>query len=83
MVTTKKDLFKWGLLAGIERVGGQAEMLRQIAEAQKRGDLTNKQAYDLRAAVKSACMADGAMATESDAIQELDKKVAEAVKMFC
>lgn len=83
MVTTKKDLFKWGLLAGIERVGGQTEMLRQIAEAQKRGELTNKQAYDLRAAVKSACLADGGMATESDAIQELDMKVAEAVKMFC
>ncbi len=83
MITTKRGLFNWGLLTGIESIGGQAEMLRQIAEAQQRGELTNKQAHDLRAAVKSACRVDGVMVTESDAIQELDKKVAEAVKMYC
>ena len=83
MVTTKKDLYKWGLLAGIEKVGGQAEMLRQISEAQKRGDLTNKQTHDLRKAVKEACKVDGVMTIENDAIQELDKKVSEAVKMYC
>ena len=82
MVNTKKELYRWGLLAGIESIGGQAEMLRQIAEAQQRGDLTPKQAYDLRAAVMSACEIDGGMITESDAISELDKRVAEAVKMF-
>ena len=82
MVTTKKDLYKWALLGQIESIGGQAEMLRQIAEAQQRGDLTNKQAHDLRAAVKVACEVDGLMATESDVIQELDRKVTEAVKMY-
>ena len=83
MITTKKDLYKWALLAGIEQIGGQAEMLRQISEAQKRGDLTNKQTHDLRKAVKEACKVDGVMTIESDAIQELDKKVSEAVKMYC
>lgn len=82
MVNTKKDLYKWGLQAGIESIGGQAEMLRQIAEAQQRGDLTKKQAYDLRAAVVGAYKIDGVMTTASDAIQELDKRVAEAVKMY-
>lgn len=82
MVNTKKDLYKWGLLTGIESIGGQAEMLRQIAEAQQRGDLTKKQAYDLRAAVTNACKIDGTLTTASDAIQELDKRIADAVKMF-
>ena len=67
---------------GIESIGGQDEMLRQISEAQQRGDLTPKQAYDLRGAVMSACEIDGEMIIESDVISELDKRVAEAVKMF-
>ena len=82
MIQTKKDLYNWGLSGRSQSIGGQAEMLRQIAEARRRGDLTAKQAYDMRAAVKQACKADGVLVEESDAIQELDRKVAEAVKMY-
>ena len=82
MIKRKSDLHKWGLLTGIESIGGQQEMLRQIAEAQQRGELTPKQAYDLRAAVVEACKVDGIFTIKSDVVQELDEKVAEALKMF-
>lgn len=82
MIATKKDLYRWGVLKAVESIGGQAEMLRQIDEARQRGELTTKQAYDLRAAVVQACKADGDMVVEADVIQELDKRVAEAYKMF-
>ena len=51
----KKQLYKMGVLALIEQMGGQLQMIEQIDEAQKRGELSKKQAFDLRKVVNEAC----------------------------
>lgn len=79
---TKQELYKMGVLSLIERAGGQMEMIDQINEAQKRGELTNKQAYDLRQAVKDAGKVRDGLTVPNNAIQELDKKVKEAVMYY-
>lgn len=82
MVKTKKDFYKLGTLSLIERAGGTNEMLAQIAEARKTGQIDSKQAYDLRAAVRDACKVDGLLVRECDAVRELDAKIGEAAKLY-
>ena len=79
---TKQELYRMGVLSLIERAGGQMELIDQINEAQKRGELTNKQAYDLRQAIKDAGKVRAGFTVANDAIQELDKKVKEAVMCY-
>ncbi|MDL2224440.1 hypothetical protein LJB92_03915, partial [Bacteroidales bacterium OttesenSCG-928-M06] len=79
-MTSKQQLYKMGVLSMVERVGGEVEMIAQINEAQKRGDLTAKQAFDLRQAVKEACKAGDGLTVPNEAIAELDKKIMEAVR---
>ncbi len=81
-MTSKQKLYKMGVLAMVERVGGEVEMISHINEAQKRGDLTSKQAFDLRQAVKESCKVRDGLTTPTEAIAELDKKIAEAVKYY-
>ena len=66
----------------VEEMGGLIQMLNQIKEAQKRGELTKKQALDLRRTVNEACQETGGQTAQNEAIKALDKKVAEAVR-FC
>lgn len=82
MVKTKKDFYKLGTLSLIERAGGTSEILAQIAEARKTGQIDNKQAYDLRAAVRDACKVDGEIVRASGAVVELDTKIGEAAKLY-
>lgn len=82
IMRTKQDLYKMGVLALVEQAGGQIEMITQIGEAQKRGDLTKKQAYDLRKAVQEACKVRDGLVVPNDAIKELDRKVAEAIRFY-
>lgn len=82
MINTKKELYRLGLLSFIDRMGGQAETLKQIANAGKDGKLTPKQVYDLKAAVMDACSIDGTIAMQSDCIKELDRLIVEAVEVF-
>lgn len=82
MVKTKKDFYKLGILSLIERAGGTNEILTQIAEARKAGMIDNKQAFDLRGAVKDACKVDSNIVRESDAVKELDVKIAEAARLY-
>lgn len=79
---TKQELYKMGVLSLIKQAGGQMEMIAKINEAAKRGDISKKQAFDLRAAVNDACKVREGLTTQSDAIQELDKKVSEAVRFY-
>lgn len=79
---TKQDLYKMGVLSLIEQAGGQVQIIEQINEALKRGDLTRKQAFDLRQAVKDACSINEGLTVQSDAIEELNKKVNEAVRFY-
>jgi hypothetical protein len=78
----KQQLYKMGVLSMVERIGGEVEMISQINEAQKRGDLTPKQAFDLRQAVKDACKITDGLTIPSEAIAELDKKIAEAIRYY-
>lgn len=78
----KQQLYKMGVLSLVERAGGQNQMLEQIVEAQRRGELTKKQAFDLRQAVNDACKTRDGLTVPNEAIQELDKKVSEAVKFY-
>lgn len=78
---TKRDLYTIGLASLINMQGGEIAILQQITEAQRKGELTKKQAYDLRHAIAEASHATVAT-TQSDVIQELNKKVDEAVKFY-
>lgn len=79
---TKQELYRMGVLSMIEKVGGITAMLNQINEAQQRGELTRKQAYDLRQTVNDVTNIKAGLTVQSDAIQELNKKVEEAIKYY-
>lgn len=79
---SKKDFDLLGRLSYIEQIGGEVAMIEQITEAQKRGELTAKQAFDLRQAVKDTCKVRENFIVKSEVITELDKKIAEAVRFY-
>ncbi len=79
---TKQQLYRMGVLSLVEQAGGQLEMLSQIADAQKRGELTKKQAFDLRAIVNDVCQIREGLTTSNEAIKELSKKINDAVRFF-
>lgn len=79
---TKQKLYKMGILSLIEKAGGQLEMINQINEAQKKGILKRKQAYDLRQAVNNACKISEGITIPNEAIKELDKKVKETIRFY-
>ena len=77
-----RQLYKMGVLSLIEQVGGQLQMIEQINEAQKRGELSKKQAFDLRKTINEACRIKDTLTVPNEAIKELDKKVSVAVKYY-
>lgn len=79
---SKFQLYRFGVLSLIERAGGEVEFIAHIAEAQKRGELTAKQAHDLRQAVKEACKEREGLTVKSEVIGELNRKIAEAVRFY-
>ena len=79
---TKQQLYRMGVLSLIEQAGGQLQMIEQINEAQKRGELSKKQAFDLRHTINEACKIRDGLTVPNEAIKELDKKVSEAVKYY-
>ena len=79
---TKQQLYRMGVLSIVEQAGGQLEFIKQINEAQKRGELTKKQAFDLRATIKDVCQVREGLTAPNEAIKELDKKVMEAVRFY-
>ena len=82
-MTGKKQFYRLAALHLIESQGGQLEFLGKLSEAQKMGQLTSKQAYDLRQAVDEVCncTTDG-LTTATPLITELDRKVNEAVRYY-
>lgn len=82
IMTSKQELYKMGVVSLIEQQGGQLAVLEQITEAQKRGDITKKQAYDLRQAINDACKIKEGLTVPNDAIEELNKKIKEAVRFY-
>lgn len=79
---TKQNLYRMGVLSLVLQVGGQVAMLEQIAEARRQGTLSRKQAYDLKQAINEACTIKEGLTIKNEAIQELDKKVNEAVRFY-
>lgn len=79
---TTKELKTMGLLALVEKAGGQLAMLEQIAEAAKCGTLSRKQAYDLRQAINEACKINADIVVPNEAITELDRKVKEGLRFY-
>jgi hypothetical protein len=78
---TKKELFLIALADTISRQGGELLFLEQINDAAKRGEMTAKQKFDIRNAVREACSL-SLNTKESELIAELNKKVTEAVKYY-
>ncbi len=79
---TKKQFQMMGVLSMVERLGGQGAMVAHIKEAQQRGELSAKQAHDLRHMVNDVCSTVSDCVVKSEAITELDKKMSEAVKYY-
>lgn len=77
-VTTKKELYSMGVLALVQMQGGEQAAIKQVQERQRNGELTKKQALDLRTAIKQSS---GLVIASKDneLIRELDEKVKEAV----
>ena len=82
MITRKSDLNRLGVLALVEKYGGQQKFIGHIKTACATGVLTKKQAHDLRQAVNDACKLRPGLASTSEAIEELDSKISAAVKMY-
>ena len=81
-VKTKRELYKVGLLELIEKNGGQVKAISQINEAAKMGDLTHKQAHDMREAIREACSTRAGFTKQSPLITELNVKINEVSRFF-
>lgn len=78
-ITGKKDLYKAATLLFAEYHGGQVQVLAEIKERQARGELTKKQANDLRVTIAQAY--DSGLTDENGTAKlELDKKIATTVR---
>lgn len=82
VVNSKQQLYKMGVLCLVELLGGQYQFIENVSEGYKRGELSKKQAFDLRDTINKACEIKGGFTVPNEAIQELDKKVIEAVKFY-
>lgn len=81
MIKTKKDQANQAILFYVTQRGGELQVINEIKEAYKRGELSKSQAHDLRQQVEQACRCD-VMTSSSDVIHELDKKVKEAARFY-
>ena len=81
MIKTKKDQANQAILFYVTQRGGELPVINEIREAYKKGELTKKQAHDLRQQVEEACKSD-MLTSSSDVILELDKKVKEAARFY-
>jgi hypothetical protein len=81
MIKTKKQLSIQALLLLVETKGGEIEIIKEFTEAQRKGNLSKKQAYDLRELIKEACKTE-LFTSDSDIITELDQKIKAAVKYY-
>ena len=77
-----KDFKRAGLLSLIESAGGFNAMLQQIDVARKKGEISPKQAHDLRLAMAEANSTKEGLIVPNSDIAELNQKVDEAVKYY-
>lgn len=81
MITKVSELETLGILALVQQQGGELAFIQNINERYKKGELTKKQAHDLREQVKKSCT-HSLQTYQSDLVQELEQKVAEAVRYY-
>lgn len=79
---SKKEFDREARLALVEKCGGEAAMMDIIKEMQQRGDITKKQAFDMRKTIKEACLSGVGLFVQSEVITELDRKVTEAAGYY-
>jgi hypothetical protein len=82
VMKSKKDFDRAARLALVEKYGGEAATMEAIKEMQQRGDITKKQAFDMRKTVKEACLSGVGLFVQSEVITELDRKVTEAAAYY-
>lgn len=80
-VKTKRDLYNIGLLALVEKEGGPMAIKKKIDELYQTGEISRKQVYDLKQAVKDA-LSNETGQKQSEAIRELDQKIKQAVRFY-
>ncbi|RCW29876.1 hypothetical protein DFO77_12571 [Marinilabilia salmonicolor] len=80
-VKTKRDLYNIGLLALVQKEGGPMAIKKKIDELYQTGQISRKQVYDLKQAVKDA-LSNETGQKQSEAIRELDKKIKQAVRFY-
>ena len=78
----KRQLYNAGLLALVEKFGGEAALLEMLKEKQRKGEVTDKQAFDIRKAIREACTSGESLTVKSEEIEELDKKIKEAAAYY-
>lgn len=81
-IRTIKDLKNMGLLSLIEQMGGEVMLYNQIKEAMQKGELSHKQAYSFRQAIKEATEIKADLVVKNDAITELNNKIKQAIKFY-
>ena len=81
MVTGKKEVYQQSVLYYVQQRGGLLNVLSEIKEAQKKKELTPKQALDLRAVYSEACQNE-LLTSKSEVIAELDSKMKESIRFY-
>ncbi len=81
MIKTKKDLYRLAVLAFMQQQGGKLQTFSYIKEQQAKGELTKKQAYDLKQTYEQS-LEMKLQTKESELITELDSKMKDAVRYF-
>ena len=80
VIKTVTDFRRSSLLDWIEQNGGQTTIISNIKNAQKRKELTSKQAYDFKKEVEAIYNIENGFTCPNEAIIELDQKVGEIIK---
>lgn len=80
-VTTKRELYSMGVLALVQMLGGELSAIKQVQERQSKGELTKKQALDLKKAIKESSKL-SLVKKDNELIIELDEKVKESVQYY-
>lgn len=80
-ITTKEQMKLMGVLALVEKQGGKMVAIENIKVRQLKGELTKKQAYDLKSLIDQS-MNMNFNPIESELIIELDSKMKDSVKYY-
>ncbi len=80
-VTTKRQLYSMGVLALVQMQGGEIAAIKQVQERLSKGELTKKQALDLRNAIKDSSR-ERLETKDNELLKELESKVKEAIAYY-